>query len=98
MSELTNKIPIVLDNGEYQIWLGFGGDECFRHEFNNVIGFPKNEAIVLGPENWEYLIGDEVKEKVKILNQNFPIEGGQIVNFNDMSKIWYHCFFDKLKI
>lgn len=33
MSELTNRVPIVLENGEYNIRLGFGGDECFRYEF-----------------------------------------------------------------
>lgn len=60
MEEFSKSEVVVLDNGEYSIKIGFGGEDSLWNEYLNVIGFPKNMAITIGPENKEYFIGDEI--------------------------------------
>ena len=42
-----------------------------------------------GKDSW---VGDEAKSKRDLLTINYPIERGIITNWDDMEKIWHHCF------
>jgi actin-related protein len=43
-------------------------------------------------------VGDDAMAKRGILSLNHPIEYGIVKNWDDMEKIWHHCFFTELRV
>jgi len=43
-------------------------------------------------------VGDDAMAKKGILSLNHPIEYGIVKNWDDMEKIWHHCFFTELRV
>merc|ERR1719216_18061 len=43
-------------------------------------------------------IGDEAQSKRGVLKLSYPIEHGIITSWDDMEKIWYHTFYNELRI
>jgi len=46
----------------------------------------------------DFLVGDAALKERARLRINHPIEAARINNWDDMEKIWYHCFYDALKV
>ena len=46
----------------------------------------------------DFYIGNEAQTKRGILALKCPIEQGIITNWDDMEKIWYHTFYDGLRV
>ena len=46
----------------------------------------------------DFYIGNEAQTKRGILALKCPIEQGKITNWDDMEKIWYHTFYDGLRV
>ena len=44
------------------------------------------------------MIGDEASKLRSYLELSYPMENGIVRNWEDMSHIWSHTFYDKLKI
>ncbi|XP_052076647.1 actin-3-like [Mytilus californianus] len=90
---------VVIDNGSYKIKAGFAGDDCHRSVFSTVVGRPGRPAYqVSGSDHKEFYVGDEAQHRRSVLNLNYPIEHGIITNWDDMEKIWQHCFDDELRV
>lgn len=89
---------IVIDNGTGIIKGGLSGDEAPRSIFPNLVGKPKNEAIVVGGDNRECYIGNSVNEKKGVLSVSCPIEHGIITDWQDMIKVWHYAFFSELLV
>lgn len=45
-----------------------------------------------------HYVGKEAQAKKNILNLNYPIEHGIIKNWEDMTHLWHHCFYDELRV
>ena len=104
-----DKIPaLVIDNGSGVCKVGFAGDDAPRSVFPAVVGYPRYKHVMVGEEveteecegeheNWS-LVGDDAQAKRGILSLKYPIERGITTNWDDMEKIWYYIFNQKLRV
>jgi len=101
MSEAPQeKIQIVvLDNGSGMCKAGFGGEEKPICVFPQIVGRPKTKAAQAGfGEAKDIYMGNEVQSKRGVLQLSYPIEHGIVRNWDDMEKIWSHCFTNELRV
>ena len=47
--------------------------------------------------NKDYYVGDEAQRHRGLLDISHPMQRGVVSNWDDMEKIWFHCY-DKLKV
>ena len=96
MSE-EKGVPVVIDNGSGMCKAGLSGDDAPRSSFPSIVGRPKYENIMVGM-NKEAYVGEEAQAKKGVLKLSYPIEHGIVNNWDDMEKIWHHCFYNELRV
>lgn len=52
---------------------------------------------MLCQENKECYIGEDAIAKKGVLTLKYPLNNGIVKDWDDMTKIWRHCYFDQLK-
>ena len=92
------QIHCVVDNGSGYMKAGFSGEESPRVMFPTIVGKTKVKGIFVGDEKKESIIGSEAEKKFGILDISYPIQGGKIVNWDEMERIWTNTFYSELKI
>jgi len=89
---------VVVDNGSGMCKAGMAGDDSPRAVFPSIIGTPNHKSIMVGMGEKQIYVGEEAQAKRGVLKLAYPIAHGIIENYDDMEKIWHHCFFNELRL
>jgi len=89
--------PIIIDCGSGMTKVGLGGETMPRGVIPTLIGTPKmTTGMPLMGGKKEY-IGDEAMSKKGILKLEYPIENGVINNWDSVTSILSHLYFNELR-
>ena len=95
----SDELPaVVIDNGSGMCKAGVSGDDAPTAAFPAIVGRPKFQATMMGIDPKEAYIGEEAISKKGVLNLRYPIEHGIVTNWDDMEKIWHHCYYNELRV
>jgi len=90
---------VVIDNGSGMCKAGVAGEDAPKVCFPSIVGRPKVTAgAMIGTEQKDVYIGEEAQAKRGILKLAYPIEHGIVTSWDDMEKIWHHCYFNELRV
>eukprot|EP00928_Gymnodinium_smaydae_P008574 TRINITY_DN13118_c0_g1_i1.p1 TRINITY_DN13118_c0_g1~~TRINITY_DN13118_c0_g1_i1.p1 ORF type:complete len:377 (-),score=38.52 TRINITY_DN13118_c0_g1_i1:111-1241(-) len=89
---------IVIDNGSSISKAGFAGDDAPCAVFPSVVGRLRGPGSILGEDEKDSYVGEEVLSRRGLLKLTYPIEDGVVMSWDDMEKIWHHTFYDELRV
>lgn len=96
MASETKNI-LVLDNGLWEMKVGFAGDEAPRYLQRSLVGFPKNPAITVSSGHPEIYIGNEVQPHADVLDIRRPLQGTDKIEWSVLEKCWRALFYNEVK-
>merc|ERR1711935_378842 len=85
--------------GSGRVKAGFAGEDAPQSVFPAIVGRPRAGTVTIqgGGSKTEY-IGDEAMKMKGVLEINYPIAAGIVESWEDMEKVWHHCFYNELRI
>ncbi|KAJ5073538.1 actin-10-related [Anaeramoeba ignava] len=95
--EKNNQV-VCLNHGSYNIKAGFAGDNAPRSVFPSIVGRPKYKFVMIGANNKDSYVGDEIKSKRSFLSFRYVIKNGIIDNWDDYEKLIYHAYYNELRV
>lgn len=99
MAEESHANAVVIDNGSGMCKAGVAGDDSPSVCFPSIVGRPKNQGqVMIGTDTKDVFIGEDAQAKRGILKLSYPIEHGIINSWDDMEKIWHHCYFNEIRV
>lgn len=97
MSGESNRV-VILENGLWEMKLGFSGEELPRYQRRSVVGSGKNSAITASSTNREVFIGQDAIDNQHILNLSSALCGPQDCDWSVLEKLWYSLFYGELQV
>jgi len=100
LEEVISNKPLVIDNGTGFTKNGFAGEDQPRSVFPTIIGYPKYQIIMTDVEHYvrEYYIGEEAINLRGVLKLVYPVEHGQVQDWDAMERIWHYTFYNDLRV
>lgn len=98
VSNMNHTPAIIIDNGSGYTKVGFAGCEEPRSIFPSIIGTPNSTQLMVGGQNKDFFVGFEAVAKKDLLVLRRPLDNGIVNNWEDIERIWHHCFYDELHI
>ncbi|MHA1419911.1 MAG: hypothetical protein ACTSPO_13425, partial [Candidatus Heimdallarchaeaceae archaeon] len=100
LEEMIQNKPLVIDNGTGFTKNGFAGEDQPRSVFPTIIGYPKYQIIMTDVEHYvrEYYIGEEAINLRGVLKLVYPVEHGQVQDWDAMERIWHYTFYNDLRV
>ena len=100
MDESISRKALVIDNGTGLSKNGFAGEDQPRSVFPTLVGYPKYQAIMTDVEHYvrEYYIGEEALNLRGVLKLLYPIEHGQVNDWEAMERLWHYSFYNDLRV
>lgn len=95
---MAEQAAVVIDNGSGLCKAGVAGEDAPKAVFPSIVGRPKTQGIIVGMGQKDCYIGEEAQAKRGVLLLQYPIEHGIITSWEDMEKIWHHCYFAELRV
>ncbi|KAJ3707653.1 hypothetical protein LUZ61_011358 [Rhynchospora tenuis] len=81
----------------YLTMAGFAGDNGPKAVFPSIVGRPRRFADIDKAPKGVY-VGDEAQSMWDILALKYPIERGIITNWDEMTTIWHHTYYNKFHV
>jgi actin-related protein len=97
MSGEPNRV-VILENGLWEMKLGFSGDEAPRYLQQSIVGYPKNSAVTVSSGNKEIFIGKEAAEHEHILDIHSSLKSEAECNWEVLEKLLHNMLYGSLKI
>ena len=86
---------VVIDDATGMMRGGIAGEDAPKSVFPTIVGRPN---FVIGTEDKEIYLGYEAKEKWQILKTENPIDEGNVINWDDMIKVWNYLYYSELRV
>nr|XP_055150461.1 actin isoform X6 [Symphalangus syndactylus] len=93
-----DSVPLICDYGSGFSKVGFAGMESPMGVFPTVLGKLQHDNVLVGMEEEDWFIGEEVQKKRGKLNVQYPISRATTTNWDNMEKIWHHSFYQVLHV
>jgi len=87
---------VVIDNGSGMMKAGYAAEDAPQVYFSSVVGRPKYGSMV-GSEVKDHYIGKDAIAKRGVLSLSYPVANGVVDNWDDMTKIWEHTYYNELR-
>jgi centractin len=89
---MMNEQAVVIDNGSGIIKAGYCGEERPKLIFNNYVGRPKHDKVMLTTHDQELFLGPECDKNKGLLKLSHPMSHGNIDNWADMEQVYKYIF------
>ncbi|XP_036717280.1 actin-1-like [Balaenoptera musculus] len=92
------NVPLICDCGSGVSKVGFAGTEVPLAIFPTILGKLRHDKLLVGMEEEDWFIGNEVQKNRGKLNLKYPISRAAITNWDNMEKIWHYSFHQVLHV
>ncbi len=90
--------PIIIDIGEASCKVGFAGEEAPRAKFPSLVGREKYAAVMVDASHKKAYVGEECEHMRGVLKIGYPIQRGNIMNWEDYFEVLTHIFYTVLRV
>lgn len=97
---MTDKPPVVIDNGTGYTKMGYSGNVEPQYIIPTILATRADEGGVGkrdGIEDLDFYIGDAALSNSTTHQINYPIRHGLIDNWDNMERMWQRCMFEYLR-
>ena len=90
--------PLIIDIGSGYLKADTADADCPKHLIPMVVGKPRKDVSLVGMEQKDLFIGDEVlaKKGLNLLDEIYPVKAGRIEDMDAVGKIIIHLCDERL--